>query len=295
MINKSVDYCVNSTDHTCYNRLRVCLPAPTTEYCKLQVTTLTTQTEMIILDTNDYIKVEYAGYESAGEPYIINYTMFYEVKEMSASKLVNTLNTLAKGVIDALRQKTELDRFGNPTVYPYKDMKLDLQFELDMVDRMKIMSKYKFRILDISYNFRLLLGMYNKLGPLNDWYYETTEERTTEKDNVKTTEKVYLYKSDSIGYYLSTPVLYLIANVGEQCFRTTEGGKVRSNRVVMKINNSFSSGCAMICYPRLARYSHKLIACLSCSLFLFNNASEAVSATSSAAATAATSSAAGTA
>ena len=241
MINKSVDYCVNSTDPTCYNRLRVCLPAPTTEYCKLQVTTLTTQTEMIILDRDDYIEVEYSGREKSGEAYTIKYTVLYEYKEMSAGKLVGQLNNMVNSIIKKLK-----------TIDQYKTVNLDLQFELDMVDRMKICSKYHFRIIDVSYRLRILLGMYN-VDKIDDWYYESQGDINVEKDKadgsgteIKQVKKYYK-KMDSVGYYLSTPVLYLIANVGEQCYRTTQGGKVRSNRVMMKINNSFSSGCAMIC------------------------------------------------
>ena len=53
----------------------------------------------------------------------------------------------------------------------------------------------------MSYNFSLVLGLYYKISyPLKSTYDNTYAK--------------HLFNVEAIGYFLSTPVLYLISNIG---------------------------------------------------------------------------------
>jgi hypothetical protein len=61
---------------------------------------------------------------------------------------------------------------------------------------------------------------------------------------------VHYYRSDSVGYFNLTPVLYLISNLGSSCYsngKDDEGNFILDNRrIVMRINNYFISGLPII-------------------------------------------------
>ena len=103
-------------------------------------------------------------------------------------------------------------------------------FSLDYCNRVFIQSDNEFVITNASYNIRLLMGLHpfdelNIIGVLNDLGQ-------------------YYYKIKTVGYTLSTPVLYLLCNIGEKCYKNLQQNNkniVQNMRVVMRINNSFSS------------------------------------------------------
>ena len=95
MINRSLDYCINSTDENNYQRIRCNLPCPNTEYCKVQVTTLTAQCELVILSKNDYIIIEYT------DEYDQTHPEMYEIGDdytdcAGAGGIETILNTVIK-------------------------------------------------------------------------------------------------------------------------------------------------------------------------------------------------------
>jgi hypothetical protein len=103
-------------------------------------------------------------------------------------------------------------------------------FSLDTCNRIVIQSNNEFVINDASYNVRLLMGLHpfdnlEIIGVLND-------------------EGKYYHKIKTVGFMLSTPVLYLTCNIGEKCYKNLQQNNqntVQNMRVVMRINNSFSS------------------------------------------------------
>ena len=81
--------------------------------------------------------------------------------------------------------------------------------------------KDEFLISSASYNMKQITGLYNTTFPV----------RVHENS---------VYTVPSVGFYLSTPVLYLISNLGARCFQS-RARNLSDQKVVMRINNSFMS------------------------------------------------------
>ena len=84
MINKSVDYCVCSTDARNYNKIDVTLPCPNTEYSKMIVTTFTTKCEIMVLTENDFIRLQFPDLEE--DKKIIEYHIKDNYKQIDITK-----------------------------------------------------------------------------------------------------------------------------------------------------------------------------------------------------------------
>jgi hypothetical protein len=86
---------------------------------------------------------------------------------------------------------------------------------------------------DASYNVRLLMGVhpFDKLELSEEWYegYVTTLTIPT------------------VGFMLSTPVLYLTCNIGQKTYMNNQRSKYTQNsKIVMRLNNSFSANYPII-------------------------------------------------
>jgi hypothetical protein len=93
-----------------------------------------------------------------------------------------------------------------------------LDVEVDETNRLRFSSAEEFKITGASYNMKQITGMYNSKFPL---------------------EGVEIH-IQSVGFYLSTPILYLISNLGASCFQNKDR-KYFDQKVVMRINNSFNA------------------------------------------------------
>jgi hypothetical protein len=89
---------------------------------------------------------------------------------------------------------------------------------------MKSLSR-DFTITDMSYNMKQITGFFNTVLPIQ-----------SEKNSIL---------AASIGFHLSTPILYLISNLGSRCF-VHKARTATDNRVVMRIINSFSANFPII-------------------------------------------------
>ena len=83
-----------------------------------------------------------------------------------------------------------------------------------------------FSVSDASYNMKLVIGLYNTTLPV-----ESSEDG--------------VYVVQSVGYTLSTPILYLLCNAGAEWYQATEEG-CTSGRIVMRLNNSYSANYPII-------------------------------------------------
>ncbi len=97
-------------------------------------------------------------------------------------------------------------------------------FAYDTCSRVNVTSSEttEFELTDASYNVKLLLGITNTTLPLisNDLTIQLTD----------------------VGAFLSTPVLYLTSNIGYNSYKNlTDTGYLTSMKIVMRINNSYSS------------------------------------------------------
>ena len=218
-MNKSFDYVVHSTDEKNYNRLRCNLPHPFTNNSKMLVTTLTTVCRMILINTDDYITFN------------DNYTIKFnnEFANLDTPTFIVYFNKLANS------------------------LGVKIIAGIDNVDRITIYSDTNITITDISYNLKLLFGLYNKniskSEPLTSKQHSAEPIQSGSlPDEISTikSSKYYSIAIKSVGYTNSTPVMYLLSNIGEQCFRTIDQNLVSGMRVVMKINNSFSYGSPII-------------------------------------------------
>lgn len=101
---------------------------------------------------------------------------------------------------------------------------------IDYAGRLIFGSSEQFTINSASYNIIQLCGLYNQSLPLYGEYM--------------TDEKYYVI-AQSIGNYLSTPVLYLVSNVGKSSFRNLYDS-INISKIVLRINNSFSANYPII-------------------------------------------------
>ena len=101
---------------------------------------------------------------------------------------------------------------------------------VDETGRILFESDTFFTINNASYNIIQLCGIYNEILPLNSEYKGVQN---------------YCILAQSVGNYLSTPVLYLVSNVGKSSFRNLYEN-LNISRIVLRINNSFSANYPII-------------------------------------------------
>lgn len=109
---------------------------------------------------------------------------------------------------------------------------IDIDFSIDNASRLTITSSERFVIERATYNVQLLTGLYNTNFPIYSDYDGT---------------KHYVL-AKSVGFCLSTPILYLISNVGTQSYRNDikNDTNMTGSKIVMRLNNSFSADCPII-------------------------------------------------
>ena len=89
----------------------------------------------------------------------------------------------------------------------------------------------RYRIKQMSYNCTLLTGFYNTTFPV--------EAKLDEEAGL------YVITANSVGFNISTPILYLVSNIGMQSYRSNKD-ELRGARIVMRINNSFIVDCPIV-------------------------------------------------
>ena len=106
--------------------------------------------------------------------------------------------------------------------------------ELDTAFRIHFFADNEFELNDASYNVKLLMGLYDIKLPLISKYNEQIQ-----------TEHKQEIIIDSVGYTLSTPVLYLLSNIGSKTFKNNlDDNQISTNltlKTAMRINNAFSA------------------------------------------------------
>ena len=102
----------------------------------------------------------------------------------------------------------------------------------DEARRLTLTSSKQFILNDLSYNSKLITGFYNTDLPIQSIYDEKLDK--------------YVIKAMSVGFMLSTPVLYLISNVGMQSYRNLDRDDLCGAKIVMRVNNSFQDNYPII-------------------------------------------------
>ena len=101
---------------------------------------------------------------------------------------------------------------------------------VDNTNRIVFTSENSFTINDCSYNLKQVLGLYDQQLPI-EYHMEVI-------DGIGKN----VVRSLSVGNYLTTPILYLLASIGEKCLINSRTDK----RILMRINNSYSANFPVI-------------------------------------------------
>ena len=126
----TLDYTISSVDYEHNNRIYTNITSPSTEFCKLTITSLTTIANFVLLDKTDYITIN-------EHTYYIN----DDYSDVNTASLVELLNDLIN------LQKPNLD--------------VDIAVYYDSCSRIYFTSLNPITINACSYNLRLMLGLVN--------------------------------------------------------------------------------------------------------------------------------------
>ena len=212
-------YTINSTDKDHYNRILANLDIPNTEYSVFQVSELTARCSILVLTSQDYFTIN-------GKQYFFK-TDYSDLNNETFATLVDDLIASDK-----------------------------LFCELDAAYRIHFFAENEFTLEDMTYNCQLLFGLHDIKLPLeskeNDnlkpavrTYIDDDGEVQTETIDVK--QEIVV---ESVGFTLSTPVLYLLSNVGAKTFKNkldeADKSYMATLRTAMRINNSFSANFPIV-------------------------------------------------
>ena len=212
-------YTINSTDKDHYNRILANLDIPNTEYSVFQVSELTARCSILVLTSQDYFTIN-------GKQYFFK-TDYSDLNNETFATLVDDLIASDK-----------------------------LFCELDAAYHIHFFDENEFTLEDMTYNCQLLFGLHDIKLPLeskeNDnlkpavrTYIDDDSEFQTETIDVK--QEIVV---ESVGFTLSTPVLYLLSNVRAKTFKNkldeADKSYMATIRTAMRINNSFSANFPIV-------------------------------------------------
>ena len=111
--------------------------------------------------------------------------------------------------------------------------------EVDTAYRIHFFADNEFELNDASYNVKLLMGLHDIKLPLISQYNE----------QIQTEHKQEIF-INAVGYTLSTPVLYLLSNIGAKTFKNNlDDNDIRNTsslKTAMRITNAFSSNLPIV-------------------------------------------------
>ena len=199
-----------STDPSKYYKIDLSSPIVyANQQVQFCVTTFTTNCNILVLTTDDYLKIEIEG---------------NNWKKTKIIKFLDNYTTLESETFTLLFNDLIIDQFSSETDEQLKLEKFTVELttpELLRINHECSDTKTKFRITEMSYNLKLLCGAYGMKFPIEP---ELSNEQTE------------MLTFSSTGFYLSTPIWYIIGRTGTMNF-SNEG----SGNVVMKIPNNFVS------------------------------------------------------
>jgi hypothetical protein len=186
-----INYTIKSTREEDFSEVWTNLQQPWTPKAKLTITGLTTNCNIVVLDENDYIKIDE--------------TTFY------ASERYTNLSSTSLAELLTIQLS-----------------EIDISVELTHSNTLLFIStaSKEFTLNDCTYNYRLLLGLYETKFPINSIGG--------------------IIRIEHCGYFLSTPVLYLLSNLGDSCYQNTSEFDYQNAKIVMRINNSFSNAIPIV-------------------------------------------------
>ena len=218
MFNETIDYTICSYDPEHYNRIDVNLPSPQTRNAKMIITSLTTKCSIVVLNNDDFIQITVIRKEKAQSPERSFRPEALRAEVLNEFKRFNyTLNFKSsytnlnvESFVELLKEQTS---------------SIGIIPEIDYTGRIILTSKlYNFMITNASYNVIQLLGIYNQTLPISGEHKNGS----------------WSLACSSVGNYLSTPILYLVSNIGKSSFRNLNDA-MNVSKIILRINNAFSA------------------------------------------------------
>jgi hypothetical protein len=204
-----INYTINSTDPKQFNVIKVVLPNMTSwNHATLTVSSLVANCHIVVLEKGDWITFEFED----RSPITITITKDY----------TNIQNA---------------DSFVSIITEHFKE--IDINVKVLETQCLKFSSEKFFAISKLSYNMKMLTGLYCETEfPISSQYISNSEFLEDESE----LEFEYSIKTVAVGFLISTPILYLISNLGDVNLHNslTEGNKIQSNNVCIRIQNSFT-------------------------------------------------------
>lgn len=115
----------------------------------------------------------------------------------------------------------------------FEDGGIGITCGVDNCNRLYLIAEQPFCLNDCTYNVKLLLGLYS---------IKDEDIRAGRITSEVTNDNKHKLTINSVGYYLSTPILNLVSNIGDPTLRNNSDDivNIQSCNTVLRINNSFS-------------------------------------------------------
>ena len=109
--------------------------------------------------------------------------------------------------------------------------------ELDTASRIHFFAINEFELGEMTYNCKLLFGLVDIALPIYSKYNQDIETEQKQEIMIPT-----------VGFTLSTPILYLLSNVGAKTFKNNDrnDGYHTSLKTAMRLNNSYSANYPIV-------------------------------------------------
>ena len=199
--------CFNSVDEHNYSRISVTIPPLC--HCKYTAVTcdsFTCNCNIKVLNHNDFIMMTVGA-----TPFTIYFDDYTNLNAEAFAELLNSKMRTQYGISTGV----------------------------DKCNRLYFTSASSFYFNNVSYNVKLLLGLYS----VKDEDIKAEKIRSEQ-----ISENVHKLQINSVGYYLSTPILNLVSNIGDPLFRNNSDDivNIQSCNTVLRINNSFSPSIPIV-------------------------------------------------
>ena len=199
--------CFNSVDENNYSRISVTIPPLSgCRYTAVRCDSFTCNCNIRVLNNRDYIAMT-----KGNTPFTIHFEEYTELKPEIFAEYLNTKLHDSYGITCGV----------------------------DNCNRLYFTADEMFWFNDISYNLKLLLGVYS-------WKDEDIKAEKLRAEQVGVNQ--YKLQINSVGMYLSTPILNLVSNIADASFRNNSDDiiNIQSCDTILRINNSFSPNIPII-------------------------------------------------
>ena len=155
-------------------------------------------------------------------------------KDYLAATIGNTPFTVYFEDYTNLNAESFAELLNSMLVEPYS-----ITCRVDNCNRLYFTAPQPFQLNEVTYNVKLLLGLYS---------YKDEEIRAGKIHSEPDSQGTHKLQINSVGYYLSTPILNLVSNIGDPSLRNNSDDivNIQSCNTMLRINNSFSPNIPIV-------------------------------------------------